>query len=251
MSPAAPMPQRRGRPALEGNEEWVAGVLEGRPRGPEEAAPHQPQADLRQARRRARLRRLVLHRAEVRPRVQACPGGGGRERGTSELEWAPGTCQVDFGNFRAAVGGRTLDLKLLVAYASALETTGSASPSCRRGRSACAPGCSRSSAAGAAPRRRWCSTTPPRRAGWCAGRSRKSRLFLAVQAHYRFESRYCNPIRETRRLRRERRGVPPAQPPRPRAGVRLEVGVPRLPAEVGAELWSSVWIQSRTLRPSP
>ena len=28
MSPAAPMPRRRGRPALEGNEEWVAGVLE-------------------------------------------------------------------------------------------------------------------------------------------------------------------------------------------------------------------------------
>lgn len=28
MPPAAPMPRRRGRPALEGNEEWVAGVLE-------------------------------------------------------------------------------------------------------------------------------------------------------------------------------------------------------------------------------
>lgn len=28
MSPAAPMPQRRGGPALEGNEEWVAGILE-------------------------------------------------------------------------------------------------------------------------------------------------------------------------------------------------------------------------------
>ena len=28
MSPAAPMPRRRGRPALEGNEEWVADVLE-------------------------------------------------------------------------------------------------------------------------------------------------------------------------------------------------------------------------------
>ena len=28
MQPAAPMPQRRGRPALAGNEEWVAGVLE-------------------------------------------------------------------------------------------------------------------------------------------------------------------------------------------------------------------------------
>lgn len=28
MSPVAPMPQRRGRPALEGNEEWIAGALE-------------------------------------------------------------------------------------------------------------------------------------------------------------------------------------------------------------------------------
>ena len=28
MSPAAPMSQRRGGPALEGNEEWVAGILE-------------------------------------------------------------------------------------------------------------------------------------------------------------------------------------------------------------------------------
>ena len=28
MSPTAPMPRRRGRPALEGNEEWVASVLE-------------------------------------------------------------------------------------------------------------------------------------------------------------------------------------------------------------------------------
>ena len=28
MSPAAPMPRRRGGPALEGNEEWAAGALE-------------------------------------------------------------------------------------------------------------------------------------------------------------------------------------------------------------------------------
>ena len=42
MSPAAPMPQRRGRPALEGNEEWIAGVLEadlGAPRSCATAAP--------------------------------------------------------------------------------------------------------------------------------------------------------------------------------------------------------------------
>lgn len=70
------MPQRRGRPALEGNEEWW-GRPRGRPQRPEEAAPHR-QADLRQAGRRARLRRLAPHRAEVRPRAQACPGGGVR-----------------------------------------------------------------------------------------------------------------------------------------------------------------------------
>lgn len=43
----------------------------GRPRDPEEAAPHR-QVDLRQASRRARLRRLVLHRAEAR---RAAAGG--------------------------------------------------------------------------------------------------------------------------------------------------------------------------------
>lgn len=42
----------------------------GRPRDPEEAAPHR-QVDLRQASRQARLRRLVLHRAEAHPRAQA------------------------------------------------------------------------------------------------------------------------------------------------------------------------------------
>lgn len=113
VSPAAPMPQGRGGPALEGNEEWVAGVLEADPGGPEEAAPHR-QADLRQAGRRARLRRLAPHRAEVRARAQARPGGGGRE-GRPELEWAPGTRQVDFGDLRAAAGGRALDPRLPVA----------------------------------------------------------------------------------------------------------------------------------------
>lgn len=43
--------------------------------------------------------------------ARATAGGGGY----LELEWAPGTCQADFGNFRAAVGGRALDLRLPVA----------------------------------------------------------------------------------------------------------------------------------------
>ena len=51
----------------------------GRPRGPEEAVPHR-QANLRQASRRARLRRLVLHRAEARPRAQARRAAAGGAR---------------------------------------------------------------------------------------------------------------------------------------------------------------------------
>ena len=69
MSPAAPMPQRRGRPALEGNEEWVAGVLE---------------ADLgtpRKQRHTARriYDRLVAERGYA-ARTPPCRGSPGRRR---------------------------------------------------------------------------------------------------------------------------------------------------------------------------
>lgn len=38
----------------------------------------------------------------------------GTEEGYLELEWAPGTAQVDYGNFEAVVAGERLALKLLV-----------------------------------------------------------------------------------------------------------------------------------------
>ena len=113
MSPAAPMPRRRGRPALEGNEEWVAGVLEA-----DLGAPRKQRHTARRI-----YDRLVAERGYggsystvqrfVRELRLARAAAGGE--GCLELEWAPGTCQVDFGNFRAAVGGRTLDPRLLVA----------------------------------------------------------------------------------------------------------------------------------------
>ena len=113
MSPAAPMPQRRGRPALEGNEEWVAGVLEaglGTPRKQRHTARRiydRLVAERGYAGSRPTARRFV--RGLRLARVAACGGV------FLELEWAPGTRQVDFGNFRTAVGERALDLKLLVA----------------------------------------------------------------------------------------------------------------------------------------
>lgn len=151
MSPAAPMPQRRGRPALEGDEEWVAGVLEA-----DLGAPGKQRHTARRI-----YDRLVAERGYggsystvqgfVRePRLARAAGG----EGYLELEWAPSTCQVDFGNSRAAVGGRTLDLKLPVATLPHSNGRQCVAPMCR-GRGACAPDCSRSSTAGAAPRRRW------------------------------------------------------------------------------------------------
>ena len=197
MSPAAPMPRRRGRPALEGNEEWVAGVLEA-----DLGAPRKQRHTARRI-----YDRLVAERGYggsystvqrfVRELRLARAAAGGE--GYLELEWAPGTCQVDFGNFRAAVGGRTLDLSSCWSRRFRTRTTGSASPSCRRGRSACAPGCSRSSAAGAAPRRRWCSTTPPRRAGWYAARSRNRGCSRSSEPTTASRAGTATPIRETRR----------------------------------------------------
>ncbi|MDD7105557.1 MAG: hypothetical protein PUH75_01225, partial [Collinsella sp.] len=62
MSPAAPMPRRRGRPALEGNEEWVAGVLE---------------ADLGAPRKRRRTARRIYDRlvAGLATLMWTVPGG--------------------------------------------------------------------------------------------------------------------------------------------------------------------------------
>ena len=46
--------------------------------------------------------------------MEAARAAGGGE-GFLELDWEPGTCQVDFGNFRAVVGGEDLALKMLAA----------------------------------------------------------------------------------------------------------------------------------------
>lgn len=102
MSPAAPMPRRRGRPALEGNEEWVAGVLEA-----DLGAPRKQRHTARRI-----YDRLVAERGYggsystvqrfVRELRLARAAAGGE--GYLELEWAPGTCQVDFGQDAHGVG---------------------------------------------------------------------------------------------------------------------------------------------------
>ena len=154
MSPAAPMPRRRGRPALEGNEEWVAGVLEA-----DLGAPRKQRHTARRI-----YDRLVAERGYggsystvqrfVRELRLARAAAGGE--GYLELEWAPGTCQVDFGNFRAAVGERALDLKLLVAtLPHSNDRQCVALMSQRSGGRARSPSPSWRSGRGSAPRSRW------------------------------------------------------------------------------------------------
>ena len=113
MSPAAPVPARRERPALGDEAGWVESVLE---------------ADLGAPRKQRHTARRIYDRLVgergyagsystvqrfVREWRLARSAGAGE--GYLELEWAPGTCQVDFGNFRAVVAGEELALKLLVA----------------------------------------------------------------------------------------------------------------------------------------
>lgn len=203
------------------------GRSRGRPRGPEEAAPHR-QADLRQARRRARLRRLVLHRAEVRPRAQACPGRGGR-RGVPRAR--VGARHLP-GRFRELPRrGRREDPRPQAAGrdAPALER-----PAVRRPHVAEV----------GVPVRRAARDLPPLglRPGGDGARQRHRggqdgarrghgiEAVLAVQGPLPLREPVLQPLFGKREgLRRERRGVPPAQPPRPRAGVRHAPRAQRVP----------------------
>ena len=174
MSPAAPMPRRRGRPALEGNEEWVAGVLE---------------ADLGAPRKQRHTARRLYERFVRELRLARAAAGG---EGYLELEWAPGTCQVDFGNFRAAVGGRTLDLKLLVATLPHSNDRQCVALMSQRSECLCAGLLEIFRRWGRAPAAMVLDNATE--AGRIVrGEVTESRVFSQFRAHYRFESRYCNP----------------------------------------------------------
>lgn len=190
MSPAAPMPRRRGRPALEGNEEWVAGVLEA-----DLGAPRKQRHTARRI-----YDRLVAERGYggsystvqrfVRELRLARAAAGGE--GYLELEWAPGTCQVDFGNFRAAVGGRTLDLKLLVATLPHSNDRQCVALMSQRSECLCAGLLEIFRRWGRAPAAMVLDNATE--AGrMVRGEVTESRPFSQFRAHYRFESRYCNP----------------------------------------------------------
>lgn len=167
LSPSAPVPAPRERPALAGHEEWGASV---------------PEADLgapRKQRHAARrvYDRLVAERGYEGPHSTArrlvgdwrLARSAGASGGCLELEWPVGTCQADFGNFGAVVAGEALDPKPLVATPPHPDDGRCAALRSRRPECP-APASPRSSPAGAAPRGPWCPTTRPRPAGWSGAR---------------------------------------------------------------------------------
>lgn len=190
MSPEPPLPERRRRPALEGHETWVESVLE---------------ADLGAPRKQRHTAKRVFDRlvdergyegsySTVRRFVldwrQARSAGGGE--GYLELEWPAGTCQADYGNFRAVIAGEELDLKLLAATLPRSNDRQCVAARSQASECMCAGLAEIFERWGRAPRVMVLDNATE--AGRMVhGEVTESRLFSQFRAHYRFEARYCNP----------------------------------------------------------
>lgn len=191
MSPAAPQPRARaGRALSPGDAAWVEAVLE---------------ADLGAPRKQRHTAKRIYDRlveergyggsySTVQRLVRGWRGarraGGGE--GYLELEWAPGTAQVDYGNFEADVAGERLPLKLLVV--SLPHSNARFARACMSQRSECmCEGLSRIfGQVGRAPAALVLDNATE--AGrMVRGEVTESRLFSLFRAHYRCASRYCNP----------------------------------------------------------
>ena len=190
MSPVAPTPAPRSRPALAGHEAWVESVLEsdlGAPRKQRHTAKRV--YDRLVGERGYEGSYSPVRRFVADWRRSRASGGG---EGYLELEWAPGSCQVDFGNFRAVVAGEALDLKLLVLtlpHSNERQCVALRSETSER---LCAGLGEVFGRWGRAPRVMVLdnATEAGRR---LRGTVVESRLFSQFRGHYRFEARFCNP----------------------------------------------------------
>lgn len=190
LSPSAPVPAPRERPALAGHEEWGASV---------------PEADLgapRKQRHAARrvYDRLVAERGYEGPHSTArrlvgdwrLARSAGASGGCLELEWPVGACRADFGNFGAVVAGEALDPKPLVATLPRPNDRHCVALRSQRAERLCAGLAEVFSHWGRAPRVVVLdSATEAGR--MVRGEVTESGLFSRFRGRYRFESRCCDP----------------------------------------------------------
>ena len=190
MSPEPPLARRRARPATDGLSRRVDAILE---------------ADLSVPGKQRHTAKRACDRA-----VDEMGHGGsysstgryvaawrgehaqGPRDGYLEPGWAPGTAQVDFGNFRATVAGREVGLKLLVVTLPHSNARYCVALPCERAEVFCRGPRAVFERIGRAPR--LLVPGDATEAGRMAfGKVTESRLFSQFRAHYRCESRYCNP----------------------------------------------------------
>ena len=113
MSPAAPVPVPRSRPALDGHVARVDSVLEADLGAPGKQRHTAKRIYDRLVEERGHGGSYPTVRRNVAERRREHSRGGGE--GYLELEWEPGTAQADFGSSGRVVAGMPTDEKLLVA----------------------------------------------------------------------------------------------------------------------------------------
>ena len=190
VSPEAPVSKRRAHPATDGLASWIDATL-----ASDQAVPRKQRHTAQRIFDRAvaekgyagsysSIRRHVA--TWKREHVQ------GPEEGFLELQWAPGTAQVDFGNFEAQVAGQSLALKLLVvSFPHSNARFCVALPSEKAG-VFCWGLRHVFEWVGRAPRT--LALDNATEAGRMVfGKVTESKPFSQFRAHYRCESRYCNP----------------------------------------------------------
>ena len=190
MSPEPPAGQERPHPATDGIAGWIDSILE---------------ADLAVPRKQRHTAKRIYDRAVAEkgysgsyPSIRRYVSGWKREHvqgpkdGFLELRWAPGTAQVDFGNFVATIGGVRAALKLLVVAFPHSNARFCMALPCERAEVFCWGLRLIFEWEGRSPRTLVLDNATE--AGRMAfGKVTESRLFSQFRAHYRCESRYCNP----------------------------------------------------------
>lgn len=189
MSPAPPLAAERPRPSLAGHEAWIDSVLAadlGAPRKQRHTARRIYDRLVSERGYSGSYSSVCRHVAEWR-RGRASTAGG-----FLELEWAPGTAQVDYGNFEAVLGGRRVALKLLVLTLPHSNARFCVAGMCERSECLCDGLRAIFEQVGRAPATLVLdnATEAGRR---LAGVVTESELFSRFRAHYRCASRYCNP----------------------------------------------------------